>query len=156
MMIEPNKTNDPRIMGLPLGLQFMVGVVLLLIAFGILAIETKNVNWFLGGLFIIFSITLLYTAHNLDTDDTNKMLREDKKRKKREGRGRKTRPDDEKLEALYAWDEIKGPNIRLADFLEERFGICNGELNVKESTFHTWRGKLREQGLYKNRGIDEE
>lgn len=71
------------------------------------------------------------------------------KNKHREGRGRKTLPDDKKLKALYAWDEIKGPHKKLEEFLEDQFGEKHGNLNVPVSTFHNWRHDLKKKGLYK-------
>ena len=70
---------------------------------------------------------------------------------KREKRGRSKYSDKEKLDALEEWDELDPAisGVTLEEFLERKFGIERGFLNVQTSTFHTWRESLKKKGLYK-------
>ena len=61
-------------------------------------------------------------------------------------RGPVTPTDDEKLKALRDWDNRKGHDQYLDEFLEKRFGTENGVLKVAPSTFHGWRRKLKRKG----------
>jgi hypothetical protein len=62
-------------------------------------------------------------------------------------RGPVTPTDDEKLKALRDWDNKKGHDQFLEEFLEKRFGTENGVLKVAPSTFQGWRQQLRKKGL---------
>ena len=68
-------------------------------------------------------------------------------------RGRSKFTDSERLQALQEWDTLDPSvsGVTLSEYLESRFGTTGGILNVAESTFHGWRQRLKEKGLYKSR-----
>jgi hypothetical protein len=65
-------------------------------------------------------------------------------------RGPQRYSDQEKLKALKKWDELDKSvtAISLEEFLKEEFGTDGDYLRVPKSTFHSWRQKLRDKGLY--------
>ena len=63
-------------------------------------------------------------------------------------RGQSRYSNEEKLKALLDWDKIDSGVTTLSEFLDNKFGNTIGSLNVPESTFHGWRRRLKELGLY--------
>jgi hypothetical protein len=55
---------------------------------------------------------------------------------------------EERIAAIKDWEKIDRfiYPTKLEEFLEARFGTSNGILNVKRSTFYSWRSRLREKG----------
>lgn len=64
-------------------------------------------------------------------------------------KGPVTYSDDVKLAALKQWDNLPSHTISLQDWLSDKFGLDeNNTPNVLEPTFHSWRRKLKNKGLY--------
>lgn len=56
-------------------------------------------------------------------------------------RGPRPRTKEEMIAAIRAWDALDRDRfaITLEEWLEERYGLTGGKLNVPPSTFHGWR-----------------
>jgi hypothetical protein len=102
--------------------------------------------------YVDYLIKLVEAKDNLSSssNSSQKEYVANQAKEKKSKRGPTTFTDERKLEAINKWENLASHSKPLEEWLVDEFGLNDyGFPNVVPATFHSWRKRLREKGLYK-------